>query len=215
VARTGSSAQSSRPMGRPTNANSAVTRKAIIAAAESELATVGYERMNLESVAAAVGITRGAIYRYFDSKRELARAAVAESSVSQWQELIGQFVLPAEGIAEQIRALVRVAVNVTLHDPQPSVGYFEIGQLGEQDEEIAQVFRARSHDIRRVITQLVRDAAQRGELADGADSRLIVDSVSGLVWAFGAGASTAPNDTVRQQILMATDLFLQDPSWLR
>jgi AcrR family transcriptional regulator len=201
-------------MGRPANADSAATRKAIVAAAESELAAVGYERMNLESVASAAGITRGAIYRYFDSKRELARAAVAESSATDWEELVKQFVFDAEGILEQIRVLVRVTVNVTLQDPQPSVGYFEIGQLGEQDEEIAALFRTRSQGIRRIITRLVRDAERRGELNAGADTRAIVDSVSGLVWAVGAGASTAPNDTVRRQILMATDLLLQQPSWL-
>jgi hypothetical protein len=65
-----------------------------------------------------------------------------------------------------------------------------------------------------VITKLVRGAARRGELTADADIRAIVDSVSGLVWAVGAGASTAPNDTVRQQILMSTDLFLREPSWL-
>lgn len=203
-----------RPMGRPANGDSAATRNAIVAAAESELAAVGYERMNLASVATAAGITRGAIYRYFDSKRELARAAVAESSAINWEELVKQFVFDAEGILEQIRVLVRVTANVTLQDPQPSVGYFEIGQLGERDEEIAALFRVRSQAIRRVITGLVRDAEGRGELKTDADTREIVDSVSGLVWAVGAGASTAPNDTVRRQILMATDLLLQQPSWL-
>jgi hypothetical protein len=94
------------------------------------------------------------------------------------------------------------------------VGYFEIGQLGEQDDEIAAVFRARSQEIRRVISKLVRDAARRGELKREADIRAIVDSVSGLVWAVGAGASTAPNDKVRQQILMSTELLLGEPSWL-
>jgi TetR/AcrR family transcriptional regulator, transcriptional repressor of aconitase len=203
-----------RPMGRPANADSAATRKAIVAAAAAELASDGYEGMNLESVASAVGITRGAIYRYFDSKRELARAAVIESSSADWTVMVEQVVMPAEGIVEQLRALVRTAIHVTLQDPRPSVGYFEIGQLGEQDDEIAAVFRARSQEIRRVISKLVRDAARRGELKGDADIRAIVDSVSGLVWAVGAGASTAPNDKVRQQILMSTELLLGEPSWL-
>jgi AcrR family transcriptional regulator len=203
-----------RTIGRPVNSDSAMTRRAIVTAAAAELATVGYERMNLETVAGAAGITRGAIYRYFDSKRELARVAVAESSASDWQHLVDRFVMTADGIVEQLRALVRVTVNVTLQNPRPSVGYFEIGQLGEHDDEIAAVFRTRSREIRRIIARLVREAAQRGELAAGADARSIVDSVSGLVWAVGAGASTAPNDRVRQQILMATDLLLRAPSWL-
>lgn len=203
-----------KPMGRPANSDSAATRRAIVGAAAAELATVGYERMNLESVAAAAGITRGAIYRYFESKKELARVAVAESSVSSWQQAVEEYVVHADGIIEQLRALVRVTVNVTFHDPQPSVGYFQIGQLGEHDEQIAAIFRSCSQDIRRVISKLIRDAGQRGELTADADTRGIVDAVSGLVWAVGAGASTAPNDVVRQQILMSTDLFLREPSWL-
>jgi AcrR family transcriptional regulator len=201
-------------MGRPANADSAATRRAIVAAAESQLASVGYERMSLEGVAASAGITRGAIYRYFESKRELARAAVAESSASNWQQLVNLRVLEADGIVEQVRALISVTVEVTLQDPQPSIGYFEIARLGEEDEEIANLFRARSADIRRVITKVVRDAQSRGEVRPDHDVRSIVDSISGLVWAMGAGASTAPNDTVRRQILMSADLFLRQPKWL-
>ena len=115
---------------------------------------------------------------------------------------------------EQLRALVRVTINVTLQDPNPSIGYYEMSQLGEHDEAIAAIFRSRSLEIRRVITGLIRDAQKLGELVANADVRAIVDSVSGLVWAVGAGASTAPNDAVRHQILMSTDLLLGSPSWL-
>ena len=201
-------------MGRPANSDSAATRRTLVAAAAAELASVGFERMNLESVAAAAGITRGAIYRYFESKRELARAAVEESSATSWNQSVAEIVVPACGIIEQLRALVRVTINVTLQDPNPSIGYYEMSQLGEHDEAIAAIFRSRSLEIRRVITGLIRDAQKRGELVANADVRAIVDSVSGLVWAVGAGASTAPNDAVRHQILMSTDLLLGSPSWL-
>ena len=209
-----SRSKSVRQMGRPANSDSAATRRTLVAAAAAELASVGFERMNLESVAAAAGITRGAIYRYFESKRELARAAVEESSVTSWNQSVAEIVVPASGIIEQLRALVRVTINVTLQDPNPSIGYYEMSQLSEHDEAIAAIFRSRSQDIRRVISGLIRDAQKRGELTANADVRAIVDSVSGLVWAVGAGASTAPNDAVRQQILMCTDLLLGSPSWL-
>lgn len=206
--------KTARQMGRPTNSDSAETRRMLVAAAAAELASVGFERMNLESVAAAAGITRGAIYRYYDSKRELARAAVAESTVTGWAESVAEHVMPAAGIVEQLRALVRVTVNVTLHDPNPSIGYYEMSRMGEHDEAIAAIFRSRSQGLRRMITGLIRDAKERGELVADADVRSIVDSVSGLIWAVGAGASTAPNDAVRQQILMCSDLLLDRPSWL-
>ena len=68
-----------RLIGRPPASDGVATRRAIINAASRQLASVGYDGMTLDEVATSAGITRAAIYRYFGSKRELARAAVLES----------------------------------------------------------------------------------------------------------------------------------------
>ncbi|SEO41095.1 TetR/AcrR family transcriptional regulator [Trujillonella endophytica] len=202
-----------RALGRPPNADAAATRRAILAAASAQLASVGYAGMNLHTVAADAGITRAAIYRYFESKRELARAAVLESPTS-YEEKIARYVVAEDGVLEQVRALVHAVVSHAFQDRQSSLQYFELARLAQHDEEIAAVYRARSLGLRQVTEDIVRRGIEAGEVSPDADPSTVVDAISGLLWSLGAGASEAPNDTVRRQVLLATDLLLQAPPWL-
>jgi AcrR family transcriptional regulator len=54
----------------------AVRRDAILDAAEQLIRSKGYERMSIQDVQDALGISRGAIYHYFGSKAELLEAVV-------------------------------------------------------------------------------------------------------------------------------------------
>jgi len=56
----------------------AATRAALIAAGRSLFAARGYEDVSSEQVAAAAGVTRGALYHHFDGKRELFAAVFEE-----------------------------------------------------------------------------------------------------------------------------------------
>ncbi|SHN46511.1 TetR/AcrR family transcriptional regulator [Cryptosporangium aurantiacum] len=201
-----------RTLGRPANADSAATRRAILAAASAELAAGGYERLSLETVADRVGITRGAIYRYFGSKLDLARNAVREASAAFDGAIEGQ-VYPAGGLLDQLRALVRVAANYAFEHPDRSMGYYQIGRLAPEDEEIAAAFRELSRQVRVVIVELIARAEERGELAPGVDRAAIIQAVAGLIWMVGSGAATAPNEEVRQQILHGIELFFDRPPW--
>ena len=209
----GGGAPGSRPIGRPPNADAAATRRAIVAAAAAHLTAVGHTRMNLAAVAADAGITRAAIYRYFDSKQDLVRAVVQEVPAS-YDQMVQTDVLPERGLVRQVRALVQVAARSSFADPRSSLDYFDLARLGEDDEAVAEVFREASRRVRAVIVELVRRAGEAGELVPGTDPAEVVDAVSGLVWSFGAGASRAPNDAVRRQVLLATELVLRDAPWI-
>lgn len=54
----------------------AVRRDAILDAAEQLIRTKGYERMSIQDVQDTLGVSRGAIYHYFDSKADLLEAVV-------------------------------------------------------------------------------------------------------------------------------------------
>lgn len=64
--------------------NTMITSKEEILKASRELIRQkGWEAVNIRAVAAACGVSVGAIYYYFDSKAELTSAAIA----SIWQEI--------------------------------------------------------------------------------------------------------------------------------
>ncbi|WP_458318771.1 TetR/AcrR family transcriptional regulator [Mycolicibacterium brisbanense] len=64
------------------------TTAALVAAARELFAREGYEATSLDAVAAAAGMTKGAVYHHFDSKRELF-AAVFEQVASDLAEIVG------------------------------------------------------------------------------------------------------------------------------
>jgi AcrR family transcriptional regulator len=185
-------------------------------AAVERLASGGYDRMTLEEVAGDVGITRGGIYRYFSTKPELARAAVLGASRGSQvtEELFLARVQDAKGLREELRAFVLACVQQTLEDPQPTVRFFELGDLAEHDEVLAEHFRKQAQYVRERVRGLVEAGAERGELATDADAEDVIESVLGLIWVMSKGAATAPSHRIRDQVAMACDLLLQDPPWL-
>jgi AcrR family transcriptional regulator len=174
----------------------------VLNAAVLRLAAVGYERMTLEDVATAAGITRAAIYRYFASKQDLARAAILQSSPhvdmveGYYQE---ELAASPDGVAFELRAFALACIRSPLDDPEPSLGYYDVGLLAGVDAESAAIFRQRSRYVRGVLTTIVANAVKLGEIIDGADQGKIVDAMSGLIWAMAQGAASAPNARVRSQ----------------
>jgi TetR/AcrR family transcriptional regulator, transcriptional repressor for nem operon len=56
----------------------AQTREAILDAADSEFASLGYAGASLASVVASAGLTKGALFHHFPDKQSLAAAWIAE-----------------------------------------------------------------------------------------------------------------------------------------
>ena len=170
--------------------------------------------ISLEQVAAEAQITRSAIYRYFDSKRDLARVVLLEEApmVDAYfaEELVG-----ATTLADRLRALIRACVRTTLENREGVIGYFQLGRLAADDPETARLFHARSAQVRRMLSELIEDGAAKGEIAPGSDHAEIIDSLSGLILALAAGVTEAATNTrVRSQMMLAADLLLRQPDWL-
>ncbi|HVM99523.1 MAG TPA: helix-turn-helix domain-containing protein [Caulobacteraceae bacterium] len=87
----------------------AITRERILAAAERLFAEQGFDRVSMPAIAAASGVTAGAIYRHFPSKAdlffEIVRQAVQAAPVTPAE---GEVSLPAIVGAYTTRRLKRV-----------------------------------------------------------------------------------------------------------
>ncbi|MGP3971686.1 TetR family transcriptional regulator [Streptomyces sp. 6N223] len=116
------------------------TRSRLLDAAAEEFAVHGYAATKLQAVVARTGMTKGALYGHFPSKRHLATALVAESA-QQWSR-ISSTGLERGGTADVIlaglireiraqletnvrfRAALRLAADCEL-SPSGSPGLFE------------------------------------------------------------------------------------------
>lgn len=63
---------------RRTAEDAALTRQALLDAALMEFSRRGYEGTRLQDIAAAAGLTRGAIYHHFRNKAEVYLALITE-----------------------------------------------------------------------------------------------------------------------------------------
>ncbi len=73
-----------RPQGR-----ARATRRALLVAAATQFAEVGYRGTSLSEVIAASGVTKGALYFHFASKQALADAVVAEM-LGHWEVMVAE-----------------------------------------------------------------------------------------------------------------------------
>ncbi len=78
---------------RVSKAQQAKNRERVVAAAAQLLRERGIEGIGVDALAEAAGLTHGAVYSHFDTKDDLAAAAVAralEESAAQWKAAAGE-----------------------------------------------------------------------------------------------------------------------------
>ena len=177
-------------LGRPPSVDSAATREQLLAAARAAVAQKGFEATTNKEIAAAVGITTGAIYHYFSSKTDLYTAVYAEV-----QELVySAFEQAAAGqrsFVEQVGAVLEAAVAVNRQDP--TIAGFVVGVAGEVQRHpglgpVVAPYRRRGRDF---VARLAQEAAARGEFAPGLDPAAVADMAQAVLGGLATFSSTA------------------------
>lgn len=109
-------------------ARAQATRKSIIEGAARVFLEVGYARTTIAQVAAAAGVTKGALYFHFDSKESLARAVIDENitaSTAIGLRVLGggypaleSLIRMSAGVASELieEPMTRAAVRLTMED---------------------------------------------------------------------------------------------------
>ena len=140
---------------------------AILEAAARVLAAHG-EQANMSDVAAAAGVARATVYRYFPSReallQELAELAIKSAGERLTAARIDAISVP-EGVTRAVRALVDVGDLFTV---------LARGRLAPEDE-------AFEHDIGMPIRQLVERGQAAGVIRDDIPSGWLTDSLLGIV----------------------------------
>lgn len=160
-----------KPRGRP---RSEATRQKIMIATATLIQERGVPGVTIEAVAAAAGVGKPTIYRYWSNAHELAMAALMEAVPEAKQNESNEPI-------EALRALLH-GVAATFNDP---AGRHVAMVLASADSssEIAKAFR--SHFIqsrRQEAEQLLKDAQADGSLAYDSPIDLALDMMFGAVF---------------------------------
>lgn len=170
----------------PQQARAQATRKSIVEGAAKVFLDVGYARTTIAHVAAASGVTKGALYFHFDSKEALARAVIEENLSAT--TAIGLRVL--SGGYSALESLVRISAGIAselIEEPMTRAAV----RLTMEDSELQ--FREDVPYVGWIKTceTLVQRAIEEGSVRDDIDVQTLarflvsahtgVDTVSGIV----------------------------------
>ncbi|GAA2161323.1 TetR/AcrR family transcriptional regulator [Actinomadura napierensis] len=157
-------------MGRP---RSETARRAILGAAMSGLQEHGYAALTMQGIAAAAGVGKQTIYRWWPSKADVVLDGLVEFADER-------IAVPDTGSLPGDLAEFLVA-TFRQRGQRPVL----IGLMAEAllDPVFARAFRDRFLFARRAaLRQILDRAAGRGEIAAGIDPDLLIDVVYGVLW---------------------------------
>lgn len=155
-------------------------RAAVLAAATELFTRQGYDATSIGDVAAALGVTKSAVYHHVDSKERLLADAL-DAALSGLEAAVAR----ADGFPgsalERLRGVVRRSVEV-LVEHQAEVTLL-LRVHGNSETEQRALARRRAVDA--ALAALVREAAEDGGVRDDLDpevvSRLLFGMVGSLV----------------------------------
>ncbi|MGD0558702.1 MAG: TetR/AcrR family transcriptional regulator [Streptosporangiaceae bacterium] len=151
-------------------------RQAVLEAADDLLAERGFAGLTIEGIAAAAGVAKQTIYRWWNSKTDILMDALLQDAA--------EHLIPADhgDLGEDLRdQLSRVADFLTRSDPG-AVCRALIGQA-LHDPAFAAVFRSRFLAEQRERDRLPLDRAiTRGQLPAGTDVLSDIDELLGPIY---------------------------------
>jgi AcrR family transcriptional regulator len=166
-------AEERRTPGRP---RSARLDEAILAAAREQLATLGYARMSLASIAAAAGTTVPAVRRRYASKAELAAAVIGGLRSSPLPEPSGS---PRD---DALRVLADFGRQVRRPDTMAVVGTLLVEE--RRHPEMIGLFKSELVDSRRKLLRRALEAGvAAGELPPDSDLDAMTSMLVGAFYA--------------------------------
>ena len=171
-------------MVRRTKQEALATRQQIIDAAEAQFLRRGVARTSLQDIAAAAGLTRGAIYWHFKDKAELFDAMLSRVALPM-EQAVDRSADPAiDDPLAQIRRSLLDSLRATVEDPQTR-RVFEIAlQKVEYVDEMKAVRERRLASLRersRHLEAALRRARAQGRVGNATPARAAALGLHALV----------------------------------
>ncbi len=155
------------------------TRAALVQIGAELFGRHGYRATSMADLVAASGLTRGAFYFHFDSKRELARAVI-EDKQRAWLQQVAAALDEHASAADQLRALGPAMVR--LHEQDPTAwSYARLGHELSQDPELGADARAALRAWLDHLTQLIARGQEEGTIARDVDAAVLAEVLVGAV----------------------------------
>lgn len=190
------------PPSLPTSSTPDTTRARILTEAARLFVASGYHGVSMREVAAAVGVTKPALYHHYADKEALF-LAMLEGTLAGLARLVEHAQAQA-GVRAQLETLVG---DLLASAPEQRVGLQLAGELRHVSPERRRAFE---EEYRRVwmggLTHLIDGAMQRGELRTDLPPAVLTRALLALLYPLVTGAPPAdPQGTARALLSVYLD----------
>jgi AcrR family transcriptional regulator len=148
--------------------------KSVLEAAIAEIARVGYAALRVDEVAARAGVNKTTVYRRWPTKPELVTAAI--------RSLFGAQPEAPDTGALHSDLLVLLRRNVAKVRRPEGRMISRVIMLEKDHPEVAEIARELRAEHLAIWEEVVRRAIARGEIPEGSDPHIIVDTLSGALF---------------------------------
>jgi AcrR family transcriptional regulator len=173
------------------------------------LVAEGYEGISIRRVAAAAGVSIGAVQHHFATKDALLTAAMDRIS-QQFQERLDRRIAPGAGPPEVLRAVADELVSTGAERRPASVIWLVRMARAAVHEPTAEVHRREWQQVEDLLAQLV--AAARPDLAEQAvrdEATLLLALLDGLAGAVAVEPGRVPAERAEALVARHLDALLR------
>lgn len=145
-------------------------RRKILAAAFQKFSLKGYDKTNLDDVASSIGIARGTIYLYFDSKRKLFEA-LSERQLKRLRRLLNNSDWSAENVEEAARSFFRESKRGLPRNGERMV--VELLAESTRNKSLKRQRLLESRRIQQIITEAFQKRFEQDEVLSDKEMRKV------------------------------------------
>jgi AcrR family transcriptional regulator len=179
-------------------------RQDIIEVASKLFSANGGNPTSFESVAAAAGVTRTALYYYFPTKADLVRAVLTRTVYWNWWTVAIEAGRGLPNFSERLRLLLFECFARSV-ESRGDV-YYSLVSASRDDSEIRAGLRSYASEMHQAIHDLVVECKEQGILPEKTGVEEVTDGVVGLVWCISSGLTHTTSKTIIGQVKSAIEV---------
>lgn len=175
------------------------TRERLLQAAFREVYRSGFQSASLDTILAATGVTKGALYHHFEGKEALGYAIVEEIIAP---DVRGQWLRPLQRGKDPIDTLIEIVEGISVR-PDDVRGGCPLNNLNQEMSPLDAGFRKRLATLFRAWQEGIAAALREG-LAGGTVRRdLEPDAAAGFLIAMVEGYSSLAKNAQDPKVMKA------------
>lgn len=138
-------------------------RAQILRAALACMARKGYARTTMDDIAREAGLSKGAIYWYFPSKREMFLTMVREFLERTVSVLAAQTAQGADSPSERLSRMLQVLAALFAEEQDAVLVTVDFWSLSRHDEEFTRLFHEAYQAFQEMVEGLLAEGVRTGE----------------------------------------------------